>query len=458
MNTLTLPTLDTQLSTIELELQQLNSAIAQKKALKKAIAAKKETAIKVLSKLESALLQVSQSFEQLGESAAELKAIALNKIGEYFHEIETEPNGHIKLTGFPRQSCPLLSEDNLVQFPQQQNDSNDFFSWQLTSNPALASYFNVAKGVPQSTYIGANNKQNLKTIGVNLQNLFEISFEIRKATRLTDFNYELKITGLDDDAIGWLTQFDFSQKFYPQFACILQKPEIAPELKLTENNWIAAPGAAIVNNLFPCICHLVETDNFGTGIAKNESGKQFEIHLDDWHLTQDFQREAEFTYQAIKACNSKEELEIIKKSNQIAEDFLKFVWLAMPEEEKNRIKELCEPKNFKKNKVSKTAFERVVLELPSGLAHYKEIAQVVLEEIANFYTITVNRKRAKDVSCWNLIAQSGAKAKLYLSQGFEWTIEPFKKGEQLSDCFPEDIADFLANNDVFVDELYQQIA
>ena len=367
MNTLALPTLDTQLSTIELELQQLNSAIAEKKALKKAIAAKKETAIKVLSKLESALLQVSQSFEQLGESAAELKAIALNKIGEYFpsegtrHEalgtrsdttsddVGTTDNGN-SATSVP---SSYRLEPNLVQFPQQKNDSNELFAWQNTSNAALASYFNVAKGVPQSTYIGANNKQNLKTVGVNLQNLFEVSFEIRKATRLTDFKYELKITGLDDDAIGWLTQFDFSQKFYSQFACILQKPEIAPELKLTENNWIAASGAAIVNNLFPCTCHLVETDNFGTGIAKNESGKQFEIYLDDWHLAQDFQREAEFTYQAIKACNNKKELEVIKNSNQVEEDFLKFVWLAMPEEDKSRIKELCEPKNFKKKQPSR---------------------------------------------------------------------------------------------------------
>ncbi len=232
--------------------------------------------------------------------------------------------------------------ETLVEFVPQRNDSNEFFSWQTTSNSALASYFNVSKGIRGATYIGANNKQNLKSVGANLQNLFKISFEIRKATRLTEFDYELKITGLDDEGIGWLTQFDFSQTFYPQFACIIQKLEIPSELKLTEHNWLAIPGATIVNNLFPCNCHLVKVDSFGTGIAKDQFGNQFEIHLDDWHLAEDFFREADFTYQAIKACNSKKELEIVKNSNQLAEDFLKFVWMALPVEEKARIKQLCE--------------------------------------------------------------------------------------------------------------------
>ena len=475
---LTFSIFDTQLNTLDLELQQLQEAIAQKRVLKR-------TAIKVISKFESALSDVINTFEQLGESAAELKIdsfadslreYTIIKIGEYFSkeekkqefnsklpliaqnleqgncdlesgegikelifldELVFDPNNQtaycafrskaradtygywltkqyaiadnyqIKLTekqeiklfdakyqleflGISEGNAYHLAQfnflkeieepihkeflshwinskivlppasfgdfnktvassevekntsDTLVEFPTQKNESNEFFSWQVTANSALASFFNVSKGIPQATYVGANNKQNLKSVGANLQNLFKVSFEIRKATRLTEFEYELKIKGLDDDAIGWLTQFDFSQKFYPQFACILQKPEIPSELKLTEHNWLAIPGAAIVNNLFPCTCHLIKVDSFGTGIAKNELGNQFEIHLDDWHLAEDFYREANFTYQAIKACNSKKELEIVKNSNQIAEDFLKFVWIALPAEEKARIKQFCE--------------------------------------------------------------------------------------------------------------------
>ena len=429
MNTLTLPTLDTQLNTIELELQQLNSAIAEKKALRKAIADKKKQAQKVFSLLENALMQVTETFSELGESAEELKAIALKKIEEYFPAFE--------------------KESKLVEFPQKKNDSNEFFTWQETSSPLVANYFNVSTGLPQATYIGGNNKKRLESIGNKLTELITgISFELSIAQRFNS-KYELKIKGLDDNTIGWLTQFDLSQDFYPQFVSSFYQAEIPTELKITPKNWVASPGAIIKNNLFDYCCHLQETDVVnGTGIAKDlKTNATFSIYLDDWFVETEFYREAIFTYQAMVACNSKEELTAINNSNQINQDFLNFCYIYMP------VKDQLKIDNF-----YKTTPSEAVLKLPSGLAHYKEIAQVVLEEISNFYTITVNKKRAKDVSCWNLIAQSGAKAKLYLSQGFEWTIEPFKKGEQLSDCFPEDIADFLANNDVFVDDLYQQIA
>ena len=429
MNTLTLPTLDTQLSTIELELQQLQEAIEQKKALRKAIADKKKQAVQVVSKLETALMQVTKTFSELGESAEELKAIALEKIEEYFPVSE--------------------KESKLVEFPQKKNDSNNFFTFAGTSNSLLSNYFNVSTGKTQATYIGGNNKKRLESIGNKLTELLPgISFELRKAQRFNT-KYELKIKGLDDNTIGWLTQFDYCQDFYPQFVASFNQPEISTELKITPKNWVASPGAIIKNNIFDYCCHLQETDVVnGTGIGKDlKTNATFPIYLDDWSVETEFYREAIFTYHAMIACNSKEELTAIKNSNQINQDFLNFCYVYMPSNDQLKI-----------DKFYKTSPSEAVLKLPSGLAHYKEIAQVVLQEIANFYTITVNRKRAKEVSCWNLIAQSGAKAKLYLSQGFEWTIEPFKNGEELSDCFPEDISDFLANNEVFVDELYQQIA
>ena len=429
MHSLTLPTLDTQLSTIELELQQLQEAIEQKKALRKVIADKKKQAVQVVSKLETALMQVTETFSELGESAKELKAIALEKIEEYFPVSE--------------------KESKLVEFPKKKNDSNEFFTLAETSNSLVANYFNVSAGKTQATYIGGNNKNRLQSIGNKLTELITgISFELSIAQRFNT-KYELKIKGIEDNTIGWLTQFDYSQDFYPQFVCSFDQAEIPTELKITPKNWVASPGAIIKNNIFDYCCHLQETDVVnGTGIAKDlKTSATFSIYLDDWSVETEFYREATFVYQAMLACNSKEELTAIKNSNQINQDFLNFCCVYMPVKDQQKIDDFC-----------KTTPSEAVLKLPSGLAHYKEIAQEVLEEISKFYTITANKKRAKDVSCWNLIAQSGAKAKLYLSQGFEWTIEPFKKGEQLSDCFPEDITDFLANNDVFVDELYEQIA
>lgn len=328
-NTLTLPTLDNQLHALELELAQLSEVIAQKRAKMKAIAQKKKQAVQVVSKLEKALAQMSSAFSELGESAEELKAIAVAKISEYFPQEK------------PAQ-VPCLQESKLISFPRKQNQSNELFTWQWTANPQLACYFNVAKGINAATYIGGNNKKRLESVGTNLTSLLPgVSFEIRKAQRL-DFKYELKIKGLDDSVIGWLVQFNFDKDFYPQFCCRLKVESPATELKLTQNNWIAAPGAAIVNNLFPYNCHLVELDNFGTGIAKDKAGDKFEIYLDDWHLAVDFEREAEFTYQAIKGCNTQKELEMIKNSNQIKPDFLKFVWHNMPQENKKRIENMVE--------------------------------------------------------------------------------------------------------------------
>lgn len=334
MINLTLPSLDNQLNTLELELAQLQQQIAEKKQLKKAIAQKKKLAIKVLESLSNALSQLSETLTELGDSSQELSELALDKISEYF---------------------PLKGKNsNLVEISTKTLPSND-----------------------------------------------------------------------------------------------LEPKQIPTELKIVPKNWVASPGAIIKKNNSDYTCSLQETDVLSnTGIAKDlKTNATFSIDLEEWAVDLDFYREALFTYQAMIACNSKEELTAINNSNQLNQDFLNFCYIYMPSIDQLKI-----------DKFYKTTPSEAVLKLPSGLTHYKEIAQVVLEEISHFYTITVSKKRAKDVSCWNLIAQSGDKAKLYLGQGFEWSIEPFKKGEELSDCFPEDVADFLAANDVFVDELYDQVA
>ncbi len=431
MTNLAFSCLDSQIKRFDMELAELQKAIAEKRAEKKAITQKKEQATKVVSKFETALMQVNEAVSKLGEAGEELKAYAIQKVAEYL-SVSVNPE----------------QKSNLVEFPKKENESNLFFTWQPTANENISCYFNVSNGKTQATYVGSNDKNRLEAVGNKLTELLSgVSFEVRKAQRLNT-TYELKIKRLTDDDLGWLTQFDFNQNFYPQFCSRIQKPEIPEELKLTEKNWIAREGAPIKNNLFDCVCYLQTTDNFGTGTVRNEQGQYFDIYLDDWHITQEFYQEVIFTYDAIMACKTKTELETIKNSNQIDEGMMTFCYLGMPKSDRAKIDKMYA--------VSLT--NKAMIKLPSELEKYQEITKVVLEQIAHFYTITNSKKGSTKIACWNLTHESGAKARLYLSSCFEWTIEPYKVGETLPDVFPEDIPNFLAKNNVFVDALYQSLA
>ena len=106
--------------------------------------------------------------------------------------------------------------EELTDRPAKENKSNDFFSWQPTSNEAISNYFNVSRGKTQATYIGSNSKQRLEAIENKLtQWLPGISTSLRKAQRLP-YSYELKVKNLDDNTIGWLTDLDFSKSIAPQ--------------------------------------------------------------------------------------------------------------------------------------------------------------------------------------------------------------------------------------------------
>ena len=339
---LALTTLDTQLSSIEAELAQLQEQVLQKKALRKAIADKKKLAIKAVSKLDAAIEQINSAFEELGEAGKELKEIAIAKV-KSFLPTETAASTLSACVTRKREIQSLKEEDSsLADFPKRANDRGELFAWQPTSNPLVASYFNIGKGKVQATYLGGNNKNRLKGFGDNLSQIIPgISFEIRTAQRF-ETKYELKIRGLGDDEIGWLTGFDLSKDFAPQFASKIKRKECQGELQLSEGNWIANPGALIENRFFDCECFLIESDNFGMGIAENQKGDRFDIYLDDWLLTKECQREIDFTYRAIVGCKSKKELEIIKASNQVNADTLAFVWRYMPSSDKAKIKALCD--------------------------------------------------------------------------------------------------------------------
>lgn len=329
--TLTLTSLDTQLSNLDSELLKLQEAIAQKKALRKAITEKKNLATKAIAKLETALLQIDKTFEKLGESAGELRAIAESKIKDYFSPQQS------KVVEFPVQEEPEI----VVQ--PKENNSNDYFTWQPTSNKAVSNYFNVIKGTVQATYIGGSNKSRLQSVGSKLiQILPSVSFENREAKRLNT-KHELKIVGLSDDDIGWLTQFNFNKNFYSQFATKLKFGVVDPELEIKNDNWIVAKGSIIKHRYFDYKCHFVESDGFGKAMAEDIITKEtFEILPEDWQIDEDFQREAQFTLEALRGCKTLKELQIIKASNQINQDFLPFTCRNMPKGDRARIDKLCE--------------------------------------------------------------------------------------------------------------------
>ena len=297
MNSLTLSSLDTQLLNLDSELQKLQETIAQKKALRKQITQKKNLATKAIAKLETALLQVNQTFEQLGESAQELRAIAETKIKDYF------------VIGSVSQGSEMNSEPEVKLV---ETKSNDYFQWQTTSNPHIASFFDMQKGKTHCTYIGSNNKSVIKSLVANLSKLFPISTDTSRDKVRLGFKHEVKIWGLDDNAIGWLTQFDFSKSFANQFKNQLKAAEIADELKLSPDNKFAFPSAKITHNLYPITYTLVNFDAFGDAVAKDSNNQQFVIRWSDWHLAPDFYQECQLIFDLIKKSPTQENISILK--------------------------------------------------------------------------------------------------------------------------------------------------
>ena len=131
--------------------------------------------------------------------------------------IEIAPNSIAQWPIAELELAPNLEEEveeeveKLIKNPVKKNTSNDFFVWQPTSNPAIATYFNIKTGRTQAVYFGANNKQRLAEIETKLMKWFPgISCCKRMAQRMTDFKYELKVIGwervprFDDSDFGWL--------------------------------------------------------------------------------------------------------------------------------------------------------------------------------------------------------------------------------------------------------------
>ena len=266
MNTIAISVLDNQLSNIDAQLTQL-------KELKRTISNKKKLASKAVNKLESGLEAIEKAFIELGETGEELKAIVLKKINEHFKLFLSEPI---------LENCELSS--SLVKFPKKENTSNEYFTFEPTNNSAVSTYFNVAKAKVQSTYIAANNKNNLESVGTNLARIINnISYEIREATRFTDYKYELKIKGLDDNTIGWLTQWDYASPFYPQIVTTLKRIEVTKDMELTREN-LPKGGGLIVNRFFPTEVNALEVDGFDKAKVRDAWDEEFEVYAKDWYI------------------------------------------------------------------------------------------------------------------------------------------------------------------------------
>ena len=276
---------ESQLSTLEAELFELQQQLKEKKELRKAIAQKKVAVEKVILNFENAIAKLKETFDELGEVADSYKAIAFKKAQEIFSDIVNPfsvPDQELTVLqedAMPKETFGISavreSESVLVDFPKQENKSNEAYAWQLTSNNLLAYYTDNNTGKIQTAYIGSNNKNKLKSLISNLAKILPgVSGEIRKAKR-SPCKYELKLWGLQDNDLGWLSEFDFNSDFAPQFSYDFK----AFGEPLAED---VAPGIEIKNRYHDYCCTLIENRSLGLGKVATKDGKIFDIYLNEW--------------------------------------------------------------------------------------------------------------------------------------------------------------------------------
>lgn len=363
MSTLTLSAFDTQLEQTNQQLEALQQKVAETKAIRKAIALKKRLAQKAFTKLNQAIEGINAVVEQLGADGAELQKAAITAVSEYLPVTTTGVEQAEETSAFPPVKADPEVSAKLVSFSRKKNDSNELFTWQPTANNQVSNYFNVARGTIQATYIGSNNKSRLQTVGNKLTEYLEgISFEVRKAQRL-EYKYELKIRGIDDDTLGWLTQFDFNQSFTAQlFKDLGDCPEeslqgqsvpmilrlrfeaslIPSDYRLEPNNWIASVGAVVFDRSTGERFYLQSIDpDWVMAKVKAENKKIKKIYLDLFQLDREFADSASSLLRALLACRTQKELEAVKASDLVEEDMVKWVYAHLTTEQKKKLHSIC---------------------------------------------------------------------------------------------------------------------
>lgn len=297
-------------------------------------------------------------------------------------------------------------EEELIDRSQVAPDSNELFSWQPTSNPAIAQYFNVLQGVPQATYLACNNKNRLIGLEDKLTNwLPGLSCSVRKAKRMDGYTYELKVRNINDDDLGWLTQLDLSQNLNDQLSLNFWKHQESDpdyrhryseeELKGQHFELCCSIAATEVGEIEPVSPDLPELPDLAIVTTKRASQTkiyqvlftegdkvkvidledpnnrrrsilirnldrlydlptQYKFWLKDYKepLCIDWQELAIYYRRELKNCKSKEDFTELKKDascfvthNNIDHlEVLKWTYNRLPVAEKTRIDDLCEKK------------------------------------------------------------------------------------------------------------------
>ncbi len=361
-----------ELNEIEAAIAQLQEILKSKKEAKKLIIKQQRLVEKTIGSFKAAVEKLSGS----NNASEYLREQVLGLIG--FDEVEKK------------------SSEELAPRPTKENRSNELFTWQPTSNEAIANYFNVCSGLPQATYIGSNSKQRLEEIESKLlQWLPGVSCSLRCAQRLP-YTYELKIKGLDDDSIGWLTAIDFSKPIIKQLqldwsdcpseylsgqSCELCcNVSIEPEERspVTEQHIepTVDPESTCGNMLFPKYAlvksrlsskHKEYYQVLAKGATKDflkvwnlETGKLDSLRAKNlqqvelpcqYHFWKEkttealenpvWQCEAVYYRWRFGQCQSKKEFEDLKKEDPESLDVLRWAYKHLPEEEKSRIDSIC---------------------------------------------------------------------------------------------------------------------
>ncbi|MDJ0717148.1 MAG: hypothetical protein QNJ54_23520 [Prochloraceae cyanobacterium] len=362
---------------------------------------------KIIISLKSALERTKQekkelvSQHRLVEKALDTFKNTVEKIswsGEALEYLKSQILGLI-----PGNQVQKNTVSELTDRPAKENKSNDFFSWQPTSNEAISNYFNVTTGKVKATYIGSNSQQNLETLESKLiQWLPGISTSIRKAKYLP-FTYELKILRIDDNTINWLTGFDFSKPISPQLKSELPTPvennnssvsatnntlvelldsdideteDIVVESQALDKNILPSPRYSIVKLRISHdnLCYQV----LGKGGTKDfikvwnlSTGKEDRIRAKDleqvelpssykfWQekvtITIDdpiFECLAIYYRWRFSCCQKLEEFEKLKQENPCEINTLKWTYKHLPDDERRRIDLICQRTPEKEKELS----------------------------------------------------------------------------------------------------------
>ncbi len=402
-----------ELTEIELAIANLQKIIKTKKETKKKLIEQQNLVIKAIETIKTTVEKVRWS----GDAIEYLRQQVLGLI--------------------PGSQVQEETEEELIEHSNKEPDNNELFTWQPTSNEALANYFNLSAGKIQATYIGSKSKQRLEALSNKLMQWIPgISNSIRKAKHLP-FTYELKILRIDDETINWLTAIDFSKPIVNQLQvdlsdcpqeyllgqpCSLSysledNPTIPVAFPTETSNFdsLPFPRYSIVklrrshDNLYYQVLGKVASKDclkvwcLSTGIEEVLRAKDLQqVELpSSYHFWKEKTKELidapEFQCQVIyyrwrfTGCQSFEEFSALKRENPEDLKVLKWAYNHLPDDERRRIDNICqgtseqekepETSNLKSRERLQTSVD-VKEEIEQNTIEFSEIIAQIDDEFA----------------------------------------------------------------------------